>query len=280
MARAATTEMVSGGVTGNCLSRFAKNTAQKSWYFGAGLAALFGLWWAGIHIITLNPNLAEFRDFSPEAALKALPELWSSGIIPNALQSSGYRLGSGLLIAIAIGVPIGIALGRSRWFQQLSDVPFQFLRMISPLSWEPIAIVVFRGWDEAIIFLIAIAAVWPIMFATAAGLGKVDPSWFKVAKNLGARPWHMVTKIVVPAITYDIMTGIRLAIGVGWIVIIPAEFLGVTSGFGYAIQDARESLEYDNLMGLILVIGVVGYILDSACVFVIRRFTWQRGVQE
>ncbi len=271
------TDVTGAGVTGNCLSRFARQTAHKSVHFFGGLAILFALWWLGIHLITQNPNLAQFRDFAPAAAFKALPGLWQDGTIPAALRTSGYRLGMGLLLAIAIGVPIGILVGRSRWFQQLSNVPFQFLRMISPLSWEPIAVVVFRGWDDAIIFLIAVAAVWPVVFATAAGLAKVDPNWFKVARNLGAKPWHMVTKIIIPAITFDIMTGIRLALGVAWIVIIPAEFLGVTSGFGYAIQDARESLEYSNLMALVLVIGVVGYVLDTTCVLIIKRFSWHRG---
>jgi NitT/TauT family transport system permease protein len=109
---------------------------------------------------------------------------------------------------------------------------------------------------QAIIFLIAIAAVWPIMFSTAAGLSKVDPAWFKVARNLGAKPWQLVTEIIIPAIMFDVMTGIRLAVGVAWIVLVPAEFLGVTSGFGYTIEDARESLEYEHLMAMLLVIGM------------------------
>lgn len=270
-------QIISAGISGNCLSRFAKSTAHRTVHFIGGLAVLFALWWIGIHFITQNPDLSQFKDFSPKAAVEALPELWADGTIPEALKTSGYRLGMGLLLAIVIGVPIGIMMGRSRWFQQLTDVPFQLLRMISPLSWEPIAVVVFAGWEEAIVFLITVAAVWPIAFSTAAGLAKVDPNWFKVARNLGAKPWHMVTRIIIPAITFDIMTGVRLALGVAWIVIIPAEFLGVTSGFGYAIQDSRESLEYSNLMALVLVIGAVGYVLDTACVLLINRFSWHRG---
>jgi NitT/TauT family transport system permease protein len=135
---------------------------------------------------------------------------------------------------------------------------------------------VFAGWNQAIIFLIAIGAVWPVMFSTAAGLSKVDPAWFKVARNLGAKPWHVVTQIIVPAIAFDVLTGIRLALGVGWIVLVPAEFLGVTSGFGYTIQDARESLEYEKLMAMLLVIGAVGYVLDSICLALIKRYSWHK----
>ena len=269
--------VISAGVSGNCFSQVMMATANQSRYFFVGLSVLFALWWVAIYVVMLNPSMARFADFAPLAALQSLPGLWKDNTIPHALETTGYRLGAGMFLAIVIGVPIGILMGSVRWFQRLTNVPFQFLRMISPLSWEPIAVVVFAGWNQAIVFLVSIAAVWPIAFATAAGLAKVDPAWFKVARNLGAKPWQMVTRIIIPAITFDILTGIRLALGVAWIVIIPAEFLGVTSGFGFAIQDAREGLEYSNLMALVLVIGVVGFVLDSTCVLLIKRFSWHRG---
>lgn len=267
---------VTGGTYGAQLTYLVKCTVCSFRDFFGGLAILFALWWICIYLLTLNPSYEHFADFGVIEAFKAIPSLWNNDTIPDALSTSGYRLGIGLLIAIGVGVPIGILMGRIRWFQQLTNVPFQFLRMISPLSWEPVAVIVFPAWNQAIIFLIAIASVWPVAFATAAGLAKVDPNWFKVARNLGANPWHVLTRIIVPAITFDVLTGIRLALGVAWIVLIPAEFLGVTSGFGYAIQDARESLDYPNLMAMILVIGAVGYVLDSACVMLIKRFSWHK----
>ena len=148
--------------------------------------------------------------------------------------------------------------------------------MVSPLSWEPIAVIAFPTWNAAIIFLIAMAAVWPVAFATAAGLSKLDPAWFKVSKNLGAKPWHMLRHIILPAIAFDVLTGIRLAVGVAWIVIVPAEFLGVTSGLGYSIQDARENLMYEHLAVLILVIGILGFMLDGICTALIKRYSWHR----
>ncbi|SDX64515.1 ABC transporter permease [Thiocapsa roseopersicina] len=267
---------VSGGIYAN-MCDVLQSSGTKVLHFVVGLVALLALWWLAIFLVTLDPSNSQFKDFAPRAAFEALPALWQDGIIPDAISSSGFRLGMGMFLAIVIGVPIGIMMGRSLWFQQLTNAPFQFLRMISPLSWEPIAVVVFAGWEEAIIFLIAVAAVWPVAFSTAAGLAKIDPSWFKVARNLGAKPWHMVTRIILPAITFDVLTGIRLALGVAWIVIIPAEFLGVTSGFGYAIQDSRESLEYSSLMALLVVIGAVGFVLDSAIVMLIKRYSWHRG---
>jgi NitT/TauT family transport system permease protein len=245
--------------------------------FCGGLAILFALWWIGVYFIASNPATARFADFGPIPAFRAMAMMWGEGALQRAVWASGYRLGSGLLIAIAIGVPIGIIMGRSSTFREMSNAPFQLLRMISPLSWEPIAVIVFAGWNQAIIFLIAVAAVWPVAFATAAGVAKIDPAWFKVARNLGARPWHMLTQIIVPAISLDVVTGIRLALGVAWIVLVPAEFFGVTSGLGYAIEDARETLSYDHLMAMVLVIGVIGYVLDSLFVRLIDRYGWNRA---
>lgn len=254
-----------------------KTTGKRFFNWFAGLAILFTLWWIGGYLLYINPDTTNFADFGPIPTLKAFPVLWSDGTIPNAIQSSGYRLGIALLIAISAGIPIGILLGRSRRFRELSNSPFQLLRMISPLSWEPIAVIVFLSWDQAIIFLLSIASVWPVAFATAAGLAKVDPAWFKVAKNLGATRWHTLTQIILPAISFDIVTGIRAALGVAWIVLVPAEFLGVTSGLGYSIADARETLSYDHLTAMVLTIGIIGYILDSSCAYVIKHYCWHRS---
>lgn len=254
-----------------------KDAGRRLFNWFAGLAILFGLWWFGAYLIYINPSTTNFADFGPIPTFQAFPVLWGQGKIQAAVLTSGSRLGLGLLIAIAVGVPIGILLGRSRRFRELSNSPFQLLRMISPLSWEPIAIIAFVTWNGAIVFLIAIAAVWPIVFSTAAGLAKVDPAWFKVARNLGAKPWHMIMEIILPAILFDILTGVRLALGVGWIVLVPAEFLGVTSGLGYSIADARETLSYNHLSAMVLIIGVMGYILDSTCALLIKYGSYHRS---
>lgn len=258
-------------------TRSMKSVGKSATNFFGGLAILFALWWIGVYFMSTDPSKQHFADFGPIPAIKAIGYAWGDGIIQSAIMSSGARLGLGLLLAIAIGVPIGILIGSSRRFRELSNAPFQLLRMISPLSWEPIAVIVFVTWNQAIVFLLVIAAVWPVAFATAAGLSKVDPAWFKVARNLGAKPRHILTQIIIPAIAFDVLTGIRLALGVAWIVLVPAEFLGVDSGLGYTIQDARETLSYDYLMAMVLIIGAIGYVLDSACVFLIKRYSWTRG---
>ncbi|MGH6976917.1 MAG: ABC transporter permease [Stellaceae bacterium] len=239
-----------------------------------GIAALLAIWWLGGAIIAADPDTAAFGNFAPVPAIVALVHLAVGGKIwPQALASLS-RIGQGLAIATLIGVPVGIAIGRSRAFQQITHVPFQFLRMISPLAWMPIAVMAFATWDGAIIFLIAAATIWPVTFATANGLRKVHPNWHKVARNLGASPLHMLWRITLPAVAQDILTGVRLALGVAWIILVPAEFLGVTSGLGYAINDARDTLRYDNLGAIVLFIGLLGFAMDSCCVALIHRYAW------
>ncbi|MCL6556528.1 MAG: ABC transporter permease [Burkholderiales bacterium] len=240
----------------------------------AGIGIIAAIWLAGGYWIVSNPETASFAKFGLVPTLGAFPELWEMGKIQAASIASGYRLGMGLAIAIAIGVPVGVVLGRSKWFAAYANSPFQFVRMISPLSWTPLAVLIFATWDGAIIFLIAMASVWPVIYGTAAGLAKVDPAWFKVARNLGARPSQLLTKIVWPAIAYDVFSGMRLALGVAWIVLVPAEYLGVTSGLGYAIEDARETLSYHHLTALVLTIGLIGYTLDGVMKFLVKKYSW------
>ena len=241
-----------------------------------GIGGLYAIWWLGGWLIASNPSTASFADFAPGPTLARFVEIVSSGYVWTMTMPSLYRIGVGLLWAVAIGLPLGIIIGSSKLARATTNIPFQFLRMISPLAWMPIAVLAFATWDAAIIFLVAVAAVWPVTFATANGLRKVDPAWFKVARNLGARPWHLLFVVVLPAIAQDVLTGIRLALGVAWIVLVPAEYLGVTSGLGYAINDARDTIEYDLLAAVVLVIGIIGFALDYTFMKMIEKYSWVR----
>ncbi len=239
-----------------------------------GIVGLLIAWWFGGWLIANNPDTESFSAFAPGPAFARLIELTENGAVLKAIMPSLARIGLGLFWAVLIGVPIGVAIGLSASLREVTHVPFQFLRMISPLAWMPIAVLAFASWDGAIVFLITVAAVWPILFSTAQGVRRIDPLWFKVAKNLGADPFQMLRRIILPAIGQDIFAGIRLAVGVAWIVLVPAEYLGVTSGLGYAINDARDTLEYDTLAAMVVVIGIIGFILDAVCVSLIKRFSW------
>lgn len=242
-----------------------------------GLAILGALWALGGWYIANTPGMRAFAQLAPVPTMERLWVMLQRGEVWAMSTPSLYRVGWGLALAIAIGVPMGILIGRLAWLRDLSNAPFQLLRMISPLSWMPIAVMAFATWDSAIIFLIAVAAVWPIMFATAAGVRRIDPAWLKVSRNLGANPVHQLVYVILPAITQDILTGIRLALGIAWVVLVPAEYLGVSSGLGYAINDARDSLDYARLGATVLVIGVIGYMLDMLCLIAIKRFSWLRS---
>lgn len=242
-----------------------------------GMSLLVLLWWLGGRAVANDPDMFAFADFAPAPTLSRLWIMVTSSEVIDMAGPSLYRVGAGMAIAAAIGVPLGILIGRIAPLREVTNIPFQFLRMISPLSWMPIAVMAFDTWDGAIVFLIAVAAVWPILFATAAGVRRIDPAWIKVARNLGANPFHMLTTVILPAVAVDILTGIRLALGVAWVVLVPAEYLGVTSGLGYAINDARDTLEYDRLSATVVVIGVIGFALDTLCQKAIGRLNWTRS---
>ncbi len=257
-------------------STLARTGVRRVFFPAVGIAVLLSLWWLGGELLYLNPATRTFSGLGPVPTFDALFTMLGDGEIAHAMASSLYRIGIGLLFAAAFGLPVGIIFGLSRAFREASNLPFQFLRMISPLSWEPIAVLAFATWNEAIIFLITMASVWSVVYATANGVSKIEPTWFKIARNLGARPWHMLSQIIVPAVAQDMLTGMRFALGVAWIVLVPAEFLGVTSGLGYAIEDARETLQYSHLGAMVFVIGLIGFTIDSTFAWLIRRYSWVR----
>ncbi len=135
--------------------------------------------------------------------------------------------------------------------------------MISPLSWMPIAVMVFGVGDRPIYFLLAFAAVWPILLSTAAGVSQLDARWLQLARSLAATRWEILRHVVVPGVLGHILTGVRLAIGILWIVLVPCEMLGVSAGLGYFILDTRDRLAYPELMATVLLIGLLGFLLDS-----------------
>lgn len=236
---------------------------------GAVVAAIV-LWWLSTDVWSVdNPILGAM---SPIDAVDALGKQLIGGTIVDTVAVSLGRLLGGLLIATVIGVLLGLAIGSRKRIDEATSVIIQFLRMVSPLAWTPIAIVLFGIGSPPVVFLIAIAAVWPVTMNTVAGVRSLDPNWSLLAKSLGATPFEILKTIVVPGIRPHVLTGIRLALGVAWIVIVPAEMLGVDSGLGYQILNARDQLDYSLLAAIMLVIGVIGYSLDWLTQWAFRRW--------
>ncbi|TYL85850.1 ABC transporter permease [Bradyrhizobium cytisi] len=228
----------------------------------AGLAVLLVLWWGGTKLIAAPGSF--LRHFSPLEAVTTLGRLATNSDLPIHVLVSLRRVLIGLGLALVIGVPIGLAVGRSALLNSATSPSFQFLRMISPLSWMPLAVMVLGVGDRPIYFLLAFAAVWPILLSTAEGVRQLQPAWLRLAASLSATRWETLRHVVLPGVLAHVLTGLRLAIGVVWIVLVPCEMLGVSAGLGYFILDTRDRLAYSELTAMVLVIGLLGFLLDAA----------------
>lgn len=222
---------------------------------------------------TVNDNYV-YTQITPMKAIEALWGLLFEAKFYEHVFASFHRIFYALFLALAIGIPIGLLYSSNEKIKMVFYLPFQILRMISPLSWMPIAVLVYDSWDGAIIFLIVMAAVWPIIFNLTQGMAKIDIGWIYVAKSFQANLFNQLRYAIIPAIAQDLITGLRLALGVSWIIIVPAEYLGVTSGLGYAINDARDTLNYSKLAALILAIGLIGFTIDSLLQSLNNKFKW------
>jgi NitT/TauT family transport system permease protein len=225
-----------------------------------GLGSILLLWWALIHFLAAPGGLGE--RFSPLAAFASLCDLVTGSDLFLHVAVSLKRILVALGFALLIGVPVGLLVGLNRTFEAATSPAFQFLRMISPLSWMPIAVMVLGVGDTPIYFLLTFAAVWPILLNTAAGVRNLDPAWLQLSRSLAATRWETLLHIVIPGVLGHVLTGVRLAIGILWIVLVPCEMLGVSAGLGYFILDTRDRLAYSELMAMVLVIGALGFLLD------------------
>lgn len=255
--------------------RSLKTRGAATWAYGiGGLAALVALWWLGAHWLQSGIPLASA--LRPGPAFSSLYELIAQNHLTTHTLMSLKRVAVGLALALLLGVPIGLAIGSSRMLEKSTSSAFQFLRMISPLSWMPIAVMVLGVGDAPVYFLLAFAAVWPILLNTAAGVAQLDRNWLMLARSLSATRSETLLRVVLPGIVAHILSGVRLAIGIIWIILVPAEMLGVSAGLGYFILDARDRLAYPELMAAILIIGALGFLLDYAARWLYQRWLHAR----
>ena len=236
-----------------------------------GLLLALLLWWLAVHALGRDSLMAQ--RFSPENTWEAAATLWRGGEIGRHALVSLERVGLGLLLALLIGVPVGLMVGIWKRAERMSSVVFQLLRMISPLSWMPLAVMALGVGDAPVIFLLMSAAVWPIALNVASGIAAIDPQWLTLADSLGADRRERLWSIMVPAIASHLLTGLRLAIGLLWVVLVPAEMLGVNAGLGYFILDTRDRMAYGELMATILFIGALGWMLDGLARAAHRRWS-------
>ncbi|MBF0673996.1 nitrate ABC transporter permease [Pseudomonas sp.] len=195
------------------------------------------------------------------------------GIGWNILNSLG-RVGVGFGLAALVGIPLGFAIGRFAFLASMLSPIISLLRPVSPLVWLPIGLLVFEAAGPASIWVIFISAIWPIILNTAAGVASVPQDYLNVARVLKLSEFKVLTRILFPAVLPHLMTGIRLAIGVAWLVIVAAEMLTGGIGLGFWVWDEWNNLNVEHILIAIIIVGLVGLLLEQSLVWVAKRFDY------
>jgi NitT/TauT family transport system permease protein len=220
-------------------------------------ASLVALWQSAVKIsgTTVFPT--------PGQVLAGMADLIRHGVLLKYVIASLFRVTAGFGLALLIGIPFGLILG---WFGRAFfafNPVIQVLRPISPIAWIPVAILWFGVSDLAPIFLIFLASLFPITTAAIAAVQNIQLVYLRAARNFGVKGLELFKKIVFPAALPQIITGVRLALGVAWLVVVAAEMIAVNSGLGYLIIDARNAgMRYDLVVAGMVLIGLIGLILD------------------
>lgn len=238
----------------------------------AGLAAV----WAGVAALS--------KDFpDPGSTFKILYQMLSDPFYvygPNdvgiglQLWSSLKRVFAGFSLATAVAIPAGMLMGANPLCKRILDPIVQVLRPVSPLAWFPIGLVAFQSAGSATIFIIFITSIWPTLINTCFGVSSIPQDHKNVAKVFGFSRWKYITKIVLPYSFPHIITGMRLSIGVAWLVIVAGEMLSGGTGIGFFVWDSWNSLSLEKVISAILIIGLVGLVFDKAFSFLEKRFTY------
>ena len=237
---------------------------------------LFGLLWELVSIKSSLPGPAKtwasaqllfadpFHDHGPN----------DMGIGWNILYSL-RRVGLGFGLAALVGIPLGFMLGRFKFLNGMAAPVISLLRPVSPLAWLPIGLYVFKETGPASIWVIFISSIWPIILNTAAGVARVPQDYLNVARVLNLSEWQIFTRILFPSVLPHLMTGIRLSIGVAWLVIVAAEMLTGGTGLGFWVWDEWNNLNVEHILIAIFIVGIVGLLLEQALIWAANRFNYE-----
>lgn len=229
--------------------------------------------------------LARFSGWSsqvfpgPLPVFASLGELLSNGMLLKHTVASLFRITIGFYLAVLLGLPLGILLGRNKTCNIMFNPIIQFLKPISPIAWIPLAMLWFGIGDLPAVFLIFLSSFFPLVVSTTITVSSINPVYFQVAANFNFTRLETITKIIIPAISPATITALRLSLAIAWLVVVAAEMIAVHSGLGYLILDSRNALRMDYVMAGMIVIGLIGLLLD----FIMRRMgqiestSWQRS---
>jgi nitrate/nitrite transport system permease protein len=190
------------------------------------------------------------------------------------ILSSLKRVGIGFGLAAAIGIPLGFIFGRFAFANAMASPIISLLRPVSPLAWLPIGLLAFKAANPAAIWVIFISSIWPMIINTAVGVQRVPQDYLNVARVLNLSEWKIVTRILFPAVLPYMLTGVRLSIGIAWLVIVAAEMLTGGVGIGFWVWDEWNNLNVEHIIIAIFVVGIVGLLLEHLLLLLARRFNY------
>jgi len=196
------------------------------------------------------------------------------GIGWNVLTSLG-RVGIGFGAAAIVGIPFGFMIGRFRFLSDMAAPIISILKPVSPLAWLPIGLMVFKAANPAAIYVIFVCSLWPMIVNTAVGVRQIPQDYLNVARVLNLSEWMVFRKILFPAVLPYMITGVRLSIGVAWLVIVAAEMLTGGVGIGFWVWDEWNNLNVQHIIIAIFTVGIVGLALEQAMILLARRFSYE-----
>ena len=222
------------------------------------LSLLIALWW---YVVVAADSLI-FP--TPGQVVTGTLELAADGTLWEHITASLFRVGTGFLLAVLVAVPMGLWMGRVDGAYRTLNPIFQIMRPISPIAWIPLAILWFGVGDVSPIFLIFIAAVFPMIVQTASGVHTIERRYLHAAQNFGVSRSTLFRRVIVPAVLPEIVVGMRIGLGVAWLVVVAAEMIALHSGLGYLIIDSRNAgNRYDLVIAGMIIIGLIGLLLDG-----------------
>lgn len=225
----------------------------------AVIALLVAAWW----IVVAQTGSVIFP--TPWQVVTGALELAADGTLWEHIGSSLARVAAGFLLAALVALPLGLWIGRVDAAYVTLNPVFQMLRPISPIAWIPVAILWFGVGDLSPVFLIFIASVFPMILQTAAGVHTIERRYLRAAENFGATRARMFRQVIVPAVLPEIIVGMRVSLGVAWLVVVAAEMIALRSGLGYLIMDSRNAgNRYDLVIASMIIIGMIGLLLDTS----------------
>lgn len=236
----------------------------------AVIAALIAIWWLTI----LATQSVIFP--TPWAVVAGAWELLKDGTLARHIGASLMRVGTGFGLAVCVAVPLGLWMGWVRGAYRTLNPIFQMLRPISPIAWIPIAILWFGVGDASPIYLIFISSVFPMVVQTTVGVHTIEKRYLWAAENFGVSHHTLFKRVVIPAVLPQIVVGMRIGLGVAWLVVVAAEMIALHSGLGYMIMDSRNAgNRYDLVVAGMIIIGVIGLSLDRI-MRLLEDFKWVR----